>query len=155
MATTKIWPVRVNLDSVVDYAKSPNKTENPNYLEDDLQGLYDVMNYATKSSKTEKKYYVSGINCSPDMARQKMIMTKKRYGKEGGIVAFHAYQSFKPGEITPDQAHQLGMQLSHVLWGNRFEVIPCRKSREANPIQFYEMGYRRSNQAVHHTKAFF
>ena len=52
-----------------------------------------------------------------------MIMTKKRYGKEGGIVAFHAYQSFAPGEVTPGQAHQIGIKLAKELWGDRFEVI--------------------------------
>ena len=73
--------------------------------------------------KTEKQHYVSGINCSPDIARQQMIMTKKRYGKEGGNVAFHGYQSFSPGEVTPNLAHQLGLQLAQELWGERFEVI--------------------------------
>jgi hypothetical protein len=57
------------------------------------------------------------------MARQQMLMTKKRYGKEGGIVAFHGYQSFKPGETTPAQAHELGLKLAQELWGKRFEVV--------------------------------
>lgn len=123
MATTKIWDIRDSLSRVVDYAENPDKTVNPTYNEQELQGLYDVMNYATNERKTEMQYYVSGINCIPETARQQMIMTKRQFGKEGGIVAFHAYQSFKPGEVTPDTAHQIGMELAKQLWGERYQVI--------------------------------
>ena len=50
-------------------------------------------------------------------------MTKRRVGKEGGIVAFHGYQSFLPGEVTPEQAHLIGLELAQRLWGERFEVV--------------------------------
>lgn len=50
-------------------------------------------------------------------------MTKKHWAKEGGIVAFHAYQSFAPGEVTPELAHEIGMKLAQDLWEDRFEVI--------------------------------
>jgi hypothetical protein len=123
MATTRIWDVRGWLGQVVNYVENPDKTGNPHFTDTDFQGLRDVMNYATQDYKTEQQYYVSGINCSPDIARQQMIMTKKRYGKEGGIVAFHAYQSFAPNEVTPDQAHQIGIKLAQEVWGDRFEVI--------------------------------
>lgn len=38
-------------------------------------------------------------------------------------MAFHAYQSFKPGEVTADHCHQIGVELARKLWGGRFEVI--------------------------------
>lgn len=38
-------------------------------------------------------------------------------------LAFHAVQSFKPGEVTPDECHSLGVQLAKQMWGNRFEVV--------------------------------
>lgn len=123
MATTKIWKVKGWIGQVVHYVENPDKTTNPDFNEADLQSLRDVMNYATQDYKTEQQQYVSGINCSPDIARQQMIMTKKRYGKEGGITAFHGYQSFAPGEVTPDLAHEIGMKLANELWGDRFEVI--------------------------------
>lgn len=123
MATTKIWSIRDSLSRVVDYAENPDKTENPNYNNAEIQGLYDVMNYATNERKTEMQYYVSGVNCVPQIAREQMIMTKRQYGKDGGIVAFHAYQSFKPGEVTPDKAHQIGIELVNWLWGDRFQVV--------------------------------
>ena len=123
MATTKIWPVRGWLGQVVHYVENKEKTAGTVFTEQDIQGLRDVMDYALQDYKTEKQFYVSGINCIPDMARQEMLLTKKQFGKEGGIVAFHAYQSFKPGEVTPDQAHTLGKQLARELWGDRFQVL--------------------------------
>ncbi len=119
MATTKIWPVKGWVGQAVDYVENPEKTRNPYYG----HGLYEVMLYATNPEKTERQYYVGGINCIPEIARQQMTMSKKRYGKEYGNVAFHAYQSFAPGEVTPGQAHRIGMQLAQELWGHRFEVV--------------------------------
>lgn len=123
MATTKIWDVRGWLGHVVNYAENPDKTGNLQFSEADLQGLRDVMNYATQDYKTEHQYFVSGINCMPETAREEMQMVKKKYGKEGGIVAFHAYQSFKPGEVTPELAHEIGKKLAQNLWGDRFQVV--------------------------------
>ncbi|MBQ7036091.1 MAG: relaxase/mobilization nuclease domain-containing protein [Clostridia bacterium] len=49
--------------------------------------------------------------------------TKLRYGKTDGIVAFHAIQSFKPGEVTPEMAHEIGKRLAKEMWGDSFEVV--------------------------------
>ena len=67
--------------------------------------------------------YVSGINCTPATARNEMMAVKKRYGKDEGIVAFHGYQSFAPGECTPALAHEIGVRLAQELWGGRFQVL--------------------------------
>ena len=90
MATTSLWAVRGNIRDVVAYVKDPNKTANPDY---DLQ---NVLSYAVDNDKTEKQYFVTGLNCSPHFAFERMSATKERYGKRGGIVAYHGYQSFKP-----------------------------------------------------------
>lgn len=123
MATTAIWKVKGNLGRVVSYAANPDKTENPAFTEQDLQGLRDVMDYTTQDYKTEQQHYVSGINCVPEIARDEMMMVKRQWGKEGGIIAYHAYQSFKPGEITPEEAHAVGKELAARLWGDRFQVV--------------------------------
>lgn len=52
-----------------------------------------------------------------------MLLTKKQYGKDDGYIAWHGYQSFKPGEISPEQAHQIGVQLAKEMWGDRFQII--------------------------------
>lgn len=41
-----------------------------------------------------------------------MMVTKQRYGKLGGNVAYHGYQSFKIDELTPEEAHSIGMATS-------------------------------------------
>lgn len=69
------------------------------------------MDYAENPDKTEQRYLISGVKCLPELAYDRMIETKRRYGKHGGIVAYHGYQSFKPGEVTPEQCHALGVEL--------------------------------------------
>ncbi len=105
---------------VVSYAANPDKTT---FSQEEWQSLHEVMAYATQDYKTEERRYVSGINCTVAIAREQMGMVKRQFGKEGGIVAFHGYQSFAPGEVTPEQAHEIGLELAKRLWGDRFQVV--------------------------------
>ena len=52
-----------------------------------------------------------------------MMITKKTWQKLSGNSAYHGFQSFKPGEVTPDVAHEIGVKLAERLWGDRFEVV--------------------------------
>jgi hypothetical protein len=52
-----------------------------------------------------------------------MIATKRQFGKDDGIIAYHGYQSFRPGEITPDTCHEIGVALARQMWGDRFQVL--------------------------------
>ena len=121
MATTKIWPIRDSLKRVLDYAENPDKT---GYLD-----LRRVLEYAEDGSKTyvddefEDRYFISGVNCSVETACEEMTEVKRRFGKTGGNQAYHAYQSFKPGEVTAELCHQIGVRLANELWGDRFQVI--------------------------------
>ncbi len=138
MATTSIWRVKGWLGKVVIYAENPEKTANPKFYADrelneqDGQQLTDVIRYAVNSEKTQEKgnedgtplhRFVSGINCSPATARDEMLAVKKRFGKKDGTVAYHGYQSFAPGEATPELAHEIGVKLATRLWGDRYQVI--------------------------------
>jgi hypothetical protein len=58
-----------------------------------------------------------------EFARDQFNATKIRFGKIGGNVAYHAYQSFREGEVTPDEAHAIGVQLARELWGDRFQMV--------------------------------
>ena len=73
--------------------------------------------------KTEKRMYVTGINCNEFEAATQFKYTKEHWRKTGGIVAFHGYQSFLPGEVDADTAHEIGKKLAQELWGDRFEVV--------------------------------
>ena len=119
MAVTKIWPVRGRLDHPIAYAMNPEKTD-AKLLPDSLE---DVMNYAVNEEKTEKKFYVSGINCNPAIARSEFQIVKDQYGKPGGIIVYHAYQSFSEGEVTPAEAHRIGMEFAKTVWGDKYQVV--------------------------------
>lgn len=123
MAVCEIWDVRGRLDHPIDYAENPEKTANPKYTEADLQALGDVMKYATNGEKTEKQFFVTGVNCDPDTARDEMLIAKEQWQDESEIVCYHGYQSFKQGELTPGVAHEVGVKLAEKMWGGRFQVI--------------------------------
>ena len=106
MAATRIWSIKGRLDSVINYVTNPEKTDGGRYTNTELQALTDVIDYAEDGAKTHNKVYVSGINLSPDIARDQMVMTKLQFGKTDKILAYHGYQSFLPGEVTPDMAHE-------------------------------------------------
>ena len=125
MATTKIWKVRKRLDHVINYATNEEKTKNiySKYEMDEFDSIRQVMTYATNPDKTEKQFYTTGINCEIEDAVKQMQFVKIFYGKENGILAFHAYQSFNEGEVTPEIAHEIGVKLANEMWGDRFQVV--------------------------------
>ena len=120
MATTGFWPVKGQLKEVIDYAQNPDKTTNQKYLDDDL---YQALRYAENDSKTDRKMYVSAINCPKQRAYESMMATKRRFGKMGGNVAYHGFQSFAEGEVTPEEAHRIGLATAKRMWGEDFEVV--------------------------------
>ena len=125
MATTKIWKVQKRLDHVIDYATNEEKTrKNSNgYGIDKFDSIRQVMTYATNPDKTEKQFYTTGINCEVKDSVKQMQLVKMIYGKENGILAFHAYQSFNEGEVTPEIVHEIGVKLANEMWGDRFQVV--------------------------------
>ena len=125
MATTKIWKVQKRLDHVINYATNKEKTKNnySKYGMDEFDSIRQVMAYATNPDKTEKQFYTTGINCEIEDAVKQMQFVKIFYGKENGILAFHAYQSFSEGEVTPEIAHEIGVKLANEMWGDRFQVV--------------------------------
>ena len=113
MATTSIWKVKNRIDHVIDYVTDTNKTI----------GLQQVLNYTTNEEKTLQHQYVSCINCMRNNPYQSMMNTKEMFHDKKKIVCFHGYQSFVEGEVTPELAHQIGVELAEKLWGDRFEVV--------------------------------
>ena len=122
MAVTKIWNIKGRAESPLEYITNPEKTLRE-FTESEKQALADVIAYAACEEKTEQLFYTTGINCSVEFARDQFNATKMRFGKTGGNVAYHAYQSFREGEVTPDEAHAIGVQLARELWGDRFQMV--------------------------------
>lgn len=95
MAYDKIITVRTRLDNRIRYAVNAEKTN----------GL------------------VAGINCLPEQAYQEMMQTKERWDKKNGVQGYHIIHSFAPGEVTPEQAQELGVEFARRLLGERFEAV--------------------------------
>lgn len=69
-----------------------------------------LISYAEK--RAEK---TSSLNCSPETAKAQLKATREIWGKKDGIQAHHVIQSFKPDEITPERANELGQELAEKL----------------------------------------
>jgi len=100
MATTKIWAIKGNIGKVLNYADDPKKVQ--------FSDLKQVLKYAENGEKTidneEHQVFVTGVNCNRDTAYQEMKAVQERFNKTTGNVAYHAYQSFKTGEVTAELA---------------------------------------------------
>ena len=120
MATTGFWPIHGNLKKLLDYADNPVKTVDRKYLDDDL---YDAIQYAGRDDKTDEQKYVSGINCSAVNAYDEMVFVKRKFGERGKVTAYHGFQSFKTDELTPEQAHAIGIETARRMWGDGFQVL--------------------------------
>ena len=93
MAVTCIWKIQSRLDKVLAYITNEEKTKNDLYGLS-YQNIHNLSEYMGADYKTEKQYYVSGINCLKETAYEEMMITKKQYLKEDGIQGFHIIQSF-------------------------------------------------------------
>ena len=71
----------------------------------------------------EQQYAVTGIGCRAESAAGEMAAVQRRFGKAGGNVAYHAYQSFKTGEVTAEECHRIGVETARQLWGNDRQVL--------------------------------
>ena len=120
MATTGFWPVRGRLKEVIDYANNPDKTTAKEYFDEDL---YTAIRYVENDDKTDQTMYVSGINCSKYNAYNEMIAVKHRFGERGKNIAYHGYQSFAIGEVTPEEAHDIGKETARKMWGAKYQVV--------------------------------
>ena len=125
MATTKIWDVSAHVSKLLNYVANKNKTtmEVQNGFDDEeMRIAAEALGLSADHFATEEKKFVTGINCTPENANEVML-TLLEGTSPSDIQAYHGYQSFKPGEVTPDVAHAIGVQLANALWGEDFPVI--------------------------------
>lgn len=106
MATTKIWAVKNRLDHVLEYVSNEEKT---------IDKLGD---YVSRDSATQNQKYMTCINCSSNDPFTSMMNLKESYHDNSKIIAYHAIQSFKPGEGNADMVHEIGVKTAERLFGN-------------------------------------
>ena len=82
------------------------------------QCLADRTDYSQKAAKTNDGEFISSYECDPKTADEEFLLTKRQYQHITGrqqkhdVIAYQIRQSFKPGEITPEEANQVGYELA-------------------------------------------
>lgn len=81
------------------------------------QCLRDRTDYAQNPEKTEKGEWVTAYECDPMTADEEFLLAKRQYQhitgrrQKNDVIAYQIRQSFKPGEITPEEANRVGYEL--------------------------------------------
>ena len=74
------------------------------------------LKYAQNNEKTENGEYISAYACDPKTADEEFLLSKEEYLRitgrkvKGDILAYQIRQSFKPGEVTPEEANAIGYE---------------------------------------------
>ena len=146
MAVTAIWDIKGRVDKVINYVRNPEKTTEKGLdFAASLHAIDDVLEYVGNDMKTEKRMYVTGINCNEFEAATQFKYTKEHWRKTGGIVAFHGYQSFLPCEVNPDTAHEIGKKPAQELWGVRSDLVaatPLTRDHYHNHFKLNSVSYK-------------
>ena len=111
MAYDKIIVIHSRLDRCLDYVQNDSKT--------DLGNAVDYI------CNPDKAGFQTAINCTLDNAFLQMQATKQRWDKYGGILGYHIVHSYAPGEVTPEQAHEAGVEFAQQLLGDKYEAVVC------------------------------
>ena len=81
------------------------------------------MDYALNRDKTESVCFETGLSCLCETAFADMKENVQRWHKTGGVQGYHLVQSFAEGEVTPELAHQIGVELADQLLGGRYQAV--------------------------------
>lgn len=94
------------------------------------QCLADRTDYSQNASKTNDGEFISSYECDPKTADEEFLLSKRQYQhitgrqQKNNIIAYQIRQSFKPGEITPEEANQVGYETA-MRWtkGNHAFIV--------------------------------
>ena len=118
MAYTSIIPVH-RLDNALDYTMDEEKCSRSPVA----SSLERAVDEALNQDKSEQDLFQSAIGCTLESAFADMCAVKKMWHKEKGVQGFHLVQSFAAGEVTPELAHQIGLEFAEQLLGGKFQVV--------------------------------
>ena len=97
MAVTKTHPIKRALKAAIDYICNPEKTDG--------------------------KLLVSSYGCAAETADIEFSWTRRHAIDKGTNLGRHLIQAFQPGEVTPEQAHEIGMELAKEILGGKYEFV--------------------------------
>ncbi len=98
------------------------------------QCLKDRVDYAKNGEKTEKGEYVTAYECNPQIVDQEFYSDRSQYIRNhrvptNDVIAYQIRQSFKPGEITPEEANAIGYELAKRFTKRRLCIYRCDSYR--------------------------
>lgn len=104
------------------------------------QTLNDRLDYDQKEEKTEGGEYVTSYMCCPQSAADEFEMSKWLYEQNTGrsqpkgrdIIAYRILQSFKPGEISPEEANRIGYELAMAFTKGRHQFVVSTHTDKAH-----------------------
>jgi hypothetical protein len=102
------------------------------------QSLGDRTDYAKNPEKTEKGELVTAYCCDPMTVDEEFLLQKRLYFQTTGktqksdVIAYQIRQSFKPGEITPEEANRLGHELAMRFTKGRYSFIVATHTDRAH-----------------------
>ena len=95
------------------------------------QSLFERIEYGRNPIKTGNREYISTYACDQRSADAEFLLSKKRYeqitgrSEQSNIIAYQIRQSFKPGEVTPEEANQIGYDFAtRFLKGKHTFILP-------------------------------
>ena len=97
MAVTKTHPIKSTLKAAIDYICNP--------------------------AKTDGSLLVSAYGCSAETADIEFAWTRRHAIDKGENLGRHLIQAFAPGEVTPEEAHQIGLELAKEILGGKYEFV--------------------------------
>ena len=117
MAVTLISAVHGDIADSLIYATNEEKTT-------ERRGGKSKLSEGNEGINDEKKEFVTGVNCHPDKAEREMRFVQARFGKHGGrVTCYHAKQSFRGRESSPEVCHEIGVRLAEEMWGEEYQVV--------------------------------
>ena len=93
------------------------------------QSITDRLDYIMNSEKTDGGVLISSNACMPETAADEFMLYRQEYIQRTGreinneVLAYHVRQSFKPGEITPEKANEIGMALAQRMTGDNYAFV--------------------------------
>ena len=95
-----------------------------------IRSLTERTDYIKNPEKTENGALVYAYGCTPQLVAAEFALSKRLYTqrtgrKEPGVIAYHIRQSFKPGEITPEEANHVGRELAERFLKGKHAYIVC------------------------------
>ncbi len=114
MATTRIMPLHIG----------KGRTES--------QAISDIIDYVANPQKTDNGRLITGFECDTRTADAEFLLAKRQYiaatGRIRGaddVIAYHVRQSFKPGEVTPEEANRLGVEFAKRFTKGNHAFVIC------------------------------